>query len=150
MILLRSLYHYHNGNLLLNGVIAGHNRLGGWIIHHEGYQYRAHRLIYAYHYGIIPQGKQIDHIDGNTGNNDIKNLRLVSGSQNMWNTGIISTNSSGYKGIWQNNGKWWSKIQKDGVIYRECFGTLEDAILWTESKRLELHSEYSRNKWGNQ
>lgn len=148
--LLRRLYQYKDGNLYKDGSILGHNRLGAWIIHHKGCQYQAHRLIYAYHYGIIPEGMQIDHVDGNRCNNNIQNLRLASASENMWNTGVISTNTSGYKGVWQTNGKWWCKLQKAGIIYKECFGTLEDAIKWIENKRLELHGEYSRNKWDNQ
>ena len=35
------------------------------------------------HKGDIPEGKQIDHIDGNTSNNSIDNLQLLTPRQNM-------------------------------------------------------------------
>ena len=40
-----------------------------------------HRLIYEDHHGPIPKGMQIHHIDGDTTNNDISNLEMVSISE---------------------------------------------------------------------
>ena len=44
---------------------------------------RGHRLVYEKFGGKIPNGFEIDHIDGNKHNNDIDNLRAVTRSQNM-------------------------------------------------------------------
>lgn len=40
--------------------------------------YRVHRLVYKTYKGEVPEGMVIDHIDGNTKNNSIENLRCVT------------------------------------------------------------------------
>lgn len=47
-------------------------------IHHV----RAHRLVYEAFYGKIPDGMQINHIDGNKLNNSINNLETVTNQEN--------------------------------------------------------------------
>lgn len=47
--------------------------------------YYLHRIVYMIHYGDIPKGFVIDHIDRNKMNNNITNLRLVTQSINMQN-----------------------------------------------------------------
>jgi len=42
-----------------------------------------HRLVYSVYGGPIPNDMVIDHIDGNKQNNNIKNLRLVTQSENL-------------------------------------------------------------------
>lgn len=51
--------------------------------------YRVHRLVYMAFKGLIPEGMTIDHIDGNTKNNNISNLRCVSLSENCQNPNTI-------------------------------------------------------------
>ena len=46
-------------------------------------QYKAHRISWLLYYGVDPVNYQIDHIDGNRGNNCIKNLRLATNSFNV-------------------------------------------------------------------
>ena len=41
-----------------------------------------HRLVYASFMGVIPEGVQIDHIDGNKENNNLSNLRLATAKEN--------------------------------------------------------------------
>ena len=46
------------------------------------YETKKHRKIYEQYYGIkIPEGMEIHHIDGNHYNNDINNLKLVTGQE---------------------------------------------------------------------
>ncbi|QOR59371.1 putative HNH homing endonuclease [uncultured phage cr116_1] len=51
--------------------------------------YRVHRLVYMAFKGLIPEGMVIDHIDGNTKNNNISNLRCASISENCQNPNTI-------------------------------------------------------------
>lgn len=44
-----------------------------------------HRAVWEYHNGKIPEGMVIDHIDRNTNNNQIENLRCVTWSENAFN-----------------------------------------------------------------
>lgn len=89
-------------------------------ISHKGYikiqcrtkMYLAHRLAWLYMTGEWPPA-QIDHINRQKGDNRFANLRAVSASQNVRNTGIRSDNTSGYKGVsfWAHQGKWASQLR---------------------------------------
>ena len=57
---------------------------------------------------------QVDHIDRNKKNNDLLNLRYVSRSENMRNTGVWKTNTSGYKGVSCEKGKYRASITVNG------------------------------------
>ncbi len=59
-----------------------------------------HRIIYAIHNSTIDfNGKSIDHINGDTLNNDPQNLRLVTPSENQLNSRMLKNNTSGHKNI---------------------------------------------------
>lgn len=58
---------------------------------------KLHRLIYEDHYGPIPKGMQIHHIDGDTTNNDISNLQLVSISEHNKIHKVGNTYTLGHK-----------------------------------------------------
>ena len=45
--------------------------------------YLLHREVWEYHNGTIPKGMQINHIDWDWKNNQIKNLELVTQAQNI-------------------------------------------------------------------
>jgi hypothetical protein len=52
--------------------------------------------------------QKVDHKDGNGLNNQRLNLRLCSHSQNLHNTGLSASNSSGFKGVsWCSCAKKW-------------------------------------------
>lgn len=58
--------------------------------------------------GKSPKGKEIDHKDGNGLNNQRKNLRLVSHSENMINQRQRLNNTSGFRGVsWNTALKKW-------------------------------------------
>lgn len=62
------------------------------------------------------KGDYVDHINHDTLNNQRKNLRICTNSQNMMNRGVQANNTSGYKGVGWNKetSKWRSKICVDG------------------------------------
>jgi hypothetical protein len=89
----------------------------------------------------------IDHIDGNPENNFIWNLRPVTPQQNMYNSKIPSTNTSGYKGVsWhKDTKKWRSKIQHNNkFIHIGCYTDLHEAAEAYNVKAKELFGEYAR------
>lgn len=73
-------------------------------------EYHAHRLVWLYHKGYLPENS-LDHIDRNKINNRIENLREVSNQCNMRNTGNWITNKSGIKGVrWNGRARKWTAV----------------------------------------
>lgn len=77
--LLRSIFTYDNqtGFLLRDGKTGSPDKRGYRYISIKKKLYLAHRLIWVYLNGSIPEGMEIDHIDGQPHNNRIENLRLA-------------------------------------------------------------------------
>ena len=76
-----------------------------------GKQYRAHRIVWLLLNGDWPKSC-IDHIDRNTLNNRIQNLRECTRGENKQNEKIRKDNKSGYKGVYfhKQSEKWRSVI----------------------------------------
>lgn len=74
---------------------------------------RIHRLVYESFIGEIPEGYEIDHIDTDTRNNRIENLRIVTKKGNMNNPLTKEKLSYSHKGItpW-NKGKTGMKSKR--------------------------------------
>ena len=102
-------FEYKDGNLywkkLLSkrnpiGKIAGSTNSAGYRqVQICGKHHLQHRIIWEMFNGIIPDGLQIDHINGNKSDNRLENLRLATPSQNQANKGFNSRNSTGFKGV---------------------------------------------------
>ena len=89
----------------------------------------------------------VDHIDGNTENNFIDNIRPATNLQNAINQKIPLNNTSGHKGVsWhKQSSKWRAQISHNGKrIHLGSFETVEDAILKYEEKSEEFFGEYKR------
>ena len=76
----------------------------------HGVAYKAHRLAWLLYYGIDPSTYLIDHIDGDRGNNCIKNLRLATNSLNLQ----AAKKAKGYS-IHKPTGKYIVGIGINGV-----------------------------------
>lgn len=61
--------------------------------------YKAHRLIYTMMIGPIPDGLQVDHINGDRADNRLENLRLVTSAVNARNRRMRKDNRSGVTGV---------------------------------------------------
>jgi len=74
-----------------------------------------HRLVFLYHHGYLPENP-IDHINRVKDDNRIENLREVSQSCNLRNSGLSIRNTSGVKGVSFCNTykKWLAKIYING------------------------------------
>jgi len=96
-----------------------------------GYRkYKAHRIAWIYEYGDIPDGLQVDHIDGNKSNNAISNLRLCNNAENSQNERKARVNNkSGYLGVVAKpDGKFASYIKTHGKTkYLGLFSSAIDA-----------------------
>lgn len=96
-----------------------------------------------------PNGKQVDHIDGNPRNNQRSNLRICKHGDNMKNVKRNSRNASGYKGVYRHinttSRVWVSEITSDGVrTFLGMFETPEAAARAYDEKAKELHGKFAR------
>ena len=73
--------------------------------------YYVHRLVFLYMTGAWPK-HEVDHIDGDQTNNRWDNLREATRSQNKYNTGIRSHNTTGFRGVYRHeDGKFVARIK---------------------------------------
>ncbi|MHC9085387.1 HNH endonuclease [Luteimonas sp. RIT-PG2_3] len=113
------------------GLVAGSKHSNGYIkICVDGRDYLAHRLAWMYVHGCIPDG-EIDHIDGCKSNNRISNLRVVSREVNARRHPMRPNNTSGYRGVSRDWGKWKATIKVDGK--RIHLGMFDDASVASEA-----------------
>lgn len=102
---LKSLFLYQEEGYLIR--ISGHynGHKVGWLRADKKYiicsidkkYFYVHRLIYQLHHGKAPE--IVDHINRNSLDNRIENLREASHSENLWNIGLNKNNKSKYKGV---------------------------------------------------
>lgn len=95
-----------------------------------GRKFRAHRIAWVVHHGSWPDG-DIDHINGDRGDNKAKNLRDVTTSQNSRNSKKYSTNKSGVNGVsWNTQKKKWRAEMrlKNKLHFLGYFANINDAI----------------------
>jgi hypothetical protein len=86
-------------------------------VNFNSFVYLVHNLVWYLYYGEWAI-KPIDHIDRNKLNNVISNLRLADHSVNGHNRGLISTNTSGVKGVSHD----WRSLRKPWHAYIDVQG----------------------------
>lgn len=130
-----------------SGKIAGYKSHDGYMkVTLDGRAYYHHQIIFLIYNGYIPE--IIDHIDGNTRNNNPENLRAATKSNNACNCKIHSNNTSGIKGLtWSKAAKkWQARVVNNGsVIYLGLFTTKEAAAVVLDAARKSLHGEFANN-----
>lgn len=113
----------------------------------NGKSHLAHRLIWIYANGAIPDGFEIDHIDMNGLNNSISNLRLASRKQNSANKTAHKDNASGFKGVsyFKQTGKWRARLRFEGKdLHIGYFDSAEEAAIAYKQKQSQLCAEFAR------
>lgn len=113
---------------------GSYDKDGYLIIKIKGKQYKAHRLVFAYHHGRFPKD-EIDHINRNRSDNRIENLRESDRKINNNNRVFVPNKDTGAVGIYMDRTKGLKKkfaFSHNGKTYR--FLTVEEA----ERKRKEL------------
>jgi len=112
-----------------NDTAAGYREL---TLHRDGNRYRlfTHRVAWILTHGKWPE-KQIDHINGNTKDNRLVNLREVSNQENHKNMKRHKGNKSGATGVYWSKAasKWQAYICIDGKqTYLGVFEDKEEAF----------------------
>ena len=111
------------------------------------YQKLLHRLL-AETYIPNPENLPfVDHVDRDTKNNSLSNLRWVTNQQNGMNASKTKSNtSSKYKGVYwdKQNKKWRSHIMIAGKrIHLGSFNSEEEAARNYNEKAIELFGEFA-------
>ena len=100
------------------------------------------------HYGDILEGCEIDHINGDTSDNRLENLRCVTRKENALNQKLPRNNTSGHIGVSQTRtGRWSANFYKDNQAKRiGPFATKELACeAWQRAaKELGYHENHGR------
>lgn len=94
-------------------------------------------------HGVLP--KEVDHINGNTTDNRIENLRVASHAENMRNCKIQARNTSGAKGVYWNKAtqKYTASIRVDGVLHHlGTFSNFADAVSVRKQSAESNHREF--------
>lgn len=122
--------------------------LGPWHVDAQGYAVSnrkyMHRLIFEHEYGYMP--KELDHENRNKQDNQIKNLRKCTSSQNNANGNMGRGGSSIYRGVsWHKiNQKWRTRISENGMeYYLGYFDSEIKAAKAYDRKAIELYGEFA-------
>lgn len=106
------------------------------------------KLIYLHRFLLqMPDGKRVDHKDGNKLNNCRSNLRLCTQQENMRNTKHYASNTSGHKGVSfdKTTGTWKAYISIDGkLIHLGRFPTAESAAEYRNAVAERTFGEFNR------
>ena len=121
------------------GKVAGWINPAGYIlVRISSGLFMAHRIIYKMHTGNDPI--YIDHIDGDTLNNDPSNLRSVTHALNCGNHKKYKNNTSGLRGVRKlPSGRYRATVQNTRrQIHLGVYDSPEDASEIVELVRSEL------------
>ena len=152
----RELFNYDDGLLrwkmkprktssVVVGSIAGsvRNTDGRRRIRVDRKFYYSYQLIYLYFHRVIPG--YIDHVNGDTGDDRIHNLRECNMSQNNMNSVTPKHNKSGAKNVhWSSRNKKWIVKLKVNKINKHigCFDDFELAELVASEAREKYHGPF--------
>ena len=137
---LRRRFYIKNGDLYRRAATGGRpaDEVAGWVTVCGVRPYRkvsfknralyVHHVVYLLVHGELPE--VVDHINGDSLDNRVENLRGGSQSQNMANARIGRANTSGFKGVtWHARAKKWAaQITVNGkCIYLGCYSSKDEA-----------------------
>jgi hypothetical protein len=150
-----SLFEYRDGKLFWkarkNGRTVG--KEAGSVSPSHGYRqihihykhYLTHRIVYLMFKGYLP--KFLDHIDGDSSNNKIENLREATAKQNQRNKGIDCRNKTGVKNVSKRGNKYRVSFTHEGShIHVGCYDTVHEAAQIAKQTRLKLHKEFTKHE----
>ena len=104
---------------------------------------KAHRAAWEIYYGYSPVG--VDHINGDTSDNRISNLREADQALNSKNRKLPSSNTSGIHGVFWVKGRslWAAAIARKTIGY---YKSKDEAALARKTMEIELgyHENHGR------
>lgn len=91
-----------------------------------------------------PKGLMCDHINHNTLDNQVRNLRNVTHSQNGMNRRVHKNNKLGEKNISIEHGKYHVHVQLNNKkVFHKRYSTLEEAIVARDAALRKYHGKYA-------
>jgi hypothetical protein len=120
---------------------------GDLYIRVDGKLYKAHRLALLYTDGEFPSDV-VDHINGERDDNRRRNIRVCTQSQNLYNTRLPTTNTSGHKGVsWKKGRETWQVRIGVDKVYKTfgCYKDFELACLVANEVRNKYHREFANH-----
>lgn len=117
-----------NGKFAGKPALASSDKRGYLTGHLFSKPVKAHRVIWHLVHGVMPT--EVDHINGNTGDNRLVNLRAVTHKTNGRNMRLKKNNSTGSCGVYQHkSGRWYARITIDGAAqHLGTFDSHEQAL----------------------
>ena len=112
-------------------------------------RYLVHRITYAVAYGVDPIGMTVDHIDGDTLNNNPSNLRLATGKENTRSRHATRRKSkTGIRGVYiasaNNTHPYVASLKVDDkVIHVGSFGSVEEAAKAVSAARKIIYGNFA-------
>lgn len=137
---IRAMFEYEPATGLLRRIDAKARKPYPWRGIGKGRRYLAHtatdgviylhQAVWLYHHGYVPA--MLDHVNGDTRDNRIENLRECTNAQNQYNVPRKSNNTHGHKGVVFHRAcrsrPWQAKIVASGkVISLGYHATKEEA-----------------------
>ena len=126
----KSPHAWKSTNSRMAGKPAGKVKADGYVtICLDGKNQYVHRLVWEYHFGDIPAGMEIDHINHNRADNRIENLRLVTRAENAKNLAQRSPTKRNGVNWKESRKRWRAQITVSGKpLHLGYFPELDSAI----------------------
>lgn len=102
------------GRVLISKDLNGYSKVIAIDEAGKRFQMYGHRLSWFLHHGHIDPKLNIDHVDGDTSNNKLENLRLVTQAENLKNKRMDHRNTTGFPCVFDNGSKGYSVRIKKG------------------------------------
>ena len=149
------LFEYNNGQLRwkksrqgvsVGNVVGCDNGFGYKTTKVDGVRYRVHRLVFMMFHGYMPD--TVDHINGDSTDNRIENLRAATRSQNQQNRIKPKIGFNPAKNVYwdKSSSKWRVCFKHNGR--QQSFGSfaeLELAEIVAAEARNKLHGEFANH-----